>query len=116
MSQKFYNFLQNRSGFLQMKRLVFVQVNLRLVEGLVAGAIDIIKVPTLLAIDEKMEDHYAFLQDEDAQRQEHTQRHQAQMIVSFANLMASNSSLECSMSLDLGFDTIDVVEDGERNG
>jgi hypothetical protein len=57
-----------------------------------------------------------FLQEEDAQRQEHTQGHQAQMIVSFANLMASNSSLECSMSLDLGFDTIDVVQDGERNG
>jgi hypothetical protein len=99
-----------------MKTLVFVQVNLRLVEGMVAGAINIIQVPTLLARDEKMEDHYVFLQEEDAQRQEYTQRHQAQMIVSFANLMASNSSLECSMSLDLGFDTIDVVQDGKRNG
>lgn len=60
MSQKFYNFLHNKSGFLQMKRLVFVQVNLRLVEGMVVGAIDIIKVPTLLTRDEKMEDHYVF--------------------------------------------------------
>lgn len=67
-----HNFLLNKSGFLQMKRLVFVQVNLRLVEGMVVGAIDIIKVPTLLARDEKMEDHYVFFQEEDAQRQEHT--------------------------------------------
>jgi hypothetical protein len=57
MSQKIYNFLHNRSSFLQMKRLVFVQVNLRLVQGMVVGAMDIIKVPTLLARDEKMEDH-----------------------------------------------------------
>lgn len=60
MSQKIYNFLHNRSSFLQVKRLVFVQVNLRLVEGMVVGAINIIKVPTLLARDEKMEDHYVF--------------------------------------------------------
>lgn len=52
-----------------MKRLVFVQVNLRLVEGMVVGAMDIIKVPTLLARDEEMEDLYVFLQEEDAQRQ-----------------------------------------------
>lgn len=80
-----------------MKRSVFVQVNLRLVEGMVVGAMDIIKVLTLLARDEKIEDHYVFLQEEHAQRQEHTQ---AQMIVSFANLMASNSSLECSGTRD----------------
>jgi hypothetical protein len=56
-------------GFLQVKRLVFVQANLKMVESMVArfflkklnpSTIDITKAPTLPRRDERIEDYYVF--------------------------------------------------------
>jgi hypothetical protein len=67
---------RNRLSFLQLKRLVFVQTNLRMVRTMVAGeglkelnpdTIDIERVPTLHVREEDNEDHYAFLQDDSPQ-------------------------------------------------
>ena len=64
---------ENRLSFLQLKRLVFIQINFRMFRTMVAreglkelnlNTIDIEKVPTLHIRKENNEDHYAFLQDD----------------------------------------------------
>ncbi len=58
--------------------------------------VDITKVPTLLGKDERIENYYVFLREEDAQRQDCTWRCQTQRTISLAHLMASPFPLKCS--------------------
>jgi hypothetical protein len=47
-------------------------------------------------MDERIEDYYVYLWEEDAQKQDRTQRCQTQRTLSLVDSMASPSSLECS--------------------
>jgi len=76
------------------------------------STIDITKVPTLQRRDERIEDYYVFLWEEDAQKQDCTHRHQTQRTMSLVDLMASPSSEACSFEDSRVFATNDDEHSG----